>query len=64
MQGEHPWYEVDAKQRQTAAGIRVQYRISNKVRWLSHAEISSPEFAKLIDDARGCVSQIRQIVKL
>lgn len=59
-----PWYEVNAKQQQTPAGIRVQYRISNKVRWLSHAEINSPEFAKLIEDARACVSQVRQIVKL
>ncbi|MGC0153039.1 DUF3857 domain-containing transglutaminase family protein [Chromobacterium vaccinii] len=58
------WFDLDLSQRADAGGIRYQYRLSRKVRWLSHDDIVSQEFAELSRQARGCATQVRQILKL
>ncbi|MEN1758401.1 UNVERIFIED_CONTAM: hypothetical protein QO022_35740, partial [Pseudomonas aeruginosa] len=35
-----------------------------KTSWLNHDEINSAEFGKLIEQSRGCVEQLRLVVKL
>lgn len=63
-QARSPWFDLDLKQTADASGVRYQYRLSSKVRWLSHDDIVSPEFAALSRQARACATQVRQILKL
>ncbi|OHX12331.1 hypothetical protein BI347_01535 [Chromobacterium sphagni] len=63
-QARSPWFDLDLRQSATAAGIRYQYRLTRKVRWLSHNDIVSPEFAALNRQARACSTEVRQILKL
>ncbi|ASV39607.1 cysteine protease [Pseudomonas sp. NS1(2017)] len=59
-----PWYDLDLQGSQENGGLRYHYRLSQKVRWLSHDEIVSKAFGKMIEDARACAEQVHQVVKL
>ncbi|MEJ8674798.1 DUF3857 domain-containing transglutaminase family protein [Chromobacterium amazonense] len=63
-QARSPWFDLDLKQTSSASGLRYEFRLTRKVRWLDHADIASPAFAKLSAEARACVTQARQIIKL
>ncbi|AXE29718.1 cysteine protease [Chromobacterium phragmitis] len=58
------WFDLSLRQQKTADGIRYQYRLTRKARWLSHDEIASPEFIRFNRQARACAIQARQIIKL
>lgn len=59
-----PWYELDLEGKREDGGLRYHYRLSQKIRWLTHDEIVSAAFGKMIDDARACAEQVHQVVKL
>ena len=59
-----PWYDLDLDGTRTDNGLRYHYRLSQKTRWLTHAEVASEAFGKMIDEARTCAEQVHQVVKL
>lgn len=59
-----PWYDLDLEGQRTDDGLRYHYRLSQKTRWLTHAQITSDAFGKMIEDARACAEQVHQVVKL
>ncbi|MFL1549003.1 DUF3857 domain-containing transglutaminase family protein [Pseudomonas sp. D47] len=59
-----PWYDLDLDGKLTDDGLRYHYRLSQKKRWLTHAELASAAFGKMIDEARACAEQVHQVVKL
>lgn len=59
-----PWYDLDLEGQRTDDGLRYHYRLSQKTRWLTHDEIASEAFGKVIEEARACAEQVHQVVKL
>ncbi|MFO2462825.1 DUF3857 domain-containing transglutaminase family protein [Pseudomonas sp. 15FMM2] len=59
-----PWYDLELKGEPLDDGLRYHYRLTQKVRWLSHDDIVSAPFEKMINDARLCGEQVHQVVKL
>ncbi|MCF5233254.1 MULTISPECIES: DUF3857 domain-containing transglutaminase family protein [unclassified Pseudomonas] len=59
-----PWYDLDLDGKLMDNGLQYHYRLSQKTRWLTHAEVASEAFGKMIDEARACAEQVHQVVKL
>ncbi len=59
-----PWYDMDLSGTRKDGELRYQYRLSQKKRWLTHDEVASEAFGKMIEDARSCAEQVHQVVKL
>ena len=59
-----PWYDLDLQGKRENGALRYHYRLSQKMRWLTHDEIVSEAFGQMIDDARACAEQVHQVVKL
>ncbi|UTH76073.1 DUF3857 domain-containing transglutaminase family protein [Chromobacterium sp. IIBBL 290-4] len=59
-----PWFDLAVKQRNAADGIHLQYQLTRKTRWLSHDDLASDAFGKLIAQGRDCANSVRQILKL
>ena len=59
-----PWYDLDLEGKREDGVLRYHYRLSQKMRWLTHDEIVSAAFGKMVDDARACAEQVHQVVKL
>lgn len=59
-----PWYDMDLDGQLEAGALHYHYRLSQKIRWLTHDEIASQAFGKMIEDARACAEQVHQVVKL
>jgi hypothetical protein len=59
-----PWYDLDLDGKLEQGSLRYHYRLSQKKRWLTHAEVASDAFGKMIDEARACAEQVHQVVKL
>ena len=59
-----PWYDLDLDGKLENGSLRYQYRLSQKKRWLTHAEVTSDAFGKMIEEARACAEQVHQVVKL
>ena len=60
-----PWFDIDLQAEPAKdGGYHYRYREVQKTSWLNHDEINSAEFGKLIEQSRGCVEQLRLVVKL
>lgn len=59
-----PWYDLDLEGKLEDGTLRYHYRLSQKKRWLTHGEVASDAFGKMIDEARACAEQVHQVVKL
>ncbi|WLH53966.1 DUF3857 domain-containing transglutaminase family protein [Pseudomonas tolaasii] len=59
-----PWYDLVLDGQRKDGELRYHYLLTQKKRWLTHAEIASEAFGKMIDDARACAEQVHQVVKL
>lgn len=59
-----PWYDLDLDGKLEDGTLRYHYRLSQKKRWLTHDEVASDAFGKMIDEARACAEQVHQVVKL
>ena len=59
-----PWYDLDLDGKRTDNGLQYHYRLSQKIRWLTHGEVASEAFGKMIKEARACAEQVHQVVKL
>ncbi|AZF04767.1 DUF3857 domain-containing transglutaminase family protein [Pseudomonas sp. R5-89-07] len=59
-----PWFDLDLDGKLEGGTLRYHYRLSQKKRWLTHDEVASDAFGKLIDEARACAEQVHQVVKL
>ncbi|MDQ0704881.1 transglutaminase-like putative cysteine protease [Pseudomonas sp. W3I7] len=59
-----PWYDLDLDGKLMDNGLQYHYRLSQKKHWLTHTEIASDAFGKLIDEAQACAEQVHQVVKL
>lgn len=59
-----PWYDLELAGEPIGDGLRYHYRLTQKVRWLSHDEIVSAPFANMLDAARTCGEQVHQVVEL
>lgn len=59
-----PWYNLDLDGKLENGSLRYHYRLSQKKRWLTHAEVTSDAFGKMIEEARACAEQVHQVVKL
>lgn len=59
-----PWYDLELDGEPLDDGLRYHYRLTQKVRWLSHDDIVSAPFEKMINDARACGEQVHQVVQL
>ncbi|AZV95393.1 cysteine protease [Bordetella sp. J329] len=59
-----PWFDIELQAEPTPDGYRYRYREAQKVSWLSHDEINSAEFGKLIDDSRRCIEKLHLAVTL
>ncbi|WON78623.1 DUF3857 domain-containing transglutaminase family protein [Serratia sp. UGAL515B_01] len=58
-----PWFDIDMQAEPNSSGYHYRYREVQKVSWLSHSEINSEEFGKLIEQSRNCVEQLRMVVQ-
>lgn len=58
------WYDLELEGKRTDDGLRYHYRLSQKTRWLSHSDVASEAFGKMIEDARACAEQVHQVVRL
>ncbi|QLG94037.1 DUF3857 domain-containing transglutaminase family protein [Pseudomonas yamanorum] len=59
-----PWYDLDLTGERVKGDWRYHYTLVQKKRWLSHDEIVSAPFEKMLNEARACGEQVRQVVKL
>lgn len=59
-----PWYDLDLDGKQEDGTLRYRFRLTQKKRWLTHDEVASDAFGKMIDEARACAEQVHQVVKL
>lgn len=59
-----PWYDLDLDGKLEEGSLRYHYRLSQKKRWLTHEEVASDTFGKMIEEARACAEQVHQVVKL
>ncbi|MGE7957053.1 DUF3857 domain-containing transglutaminase family protein [Pseudomonas sp. NPDC089530] len=59
-----PWFDLDLDSERVKGEYRYHYRLSQKKRWLSHEEILSAPFEAMVDQAKACSGQVRQVVQL
>ncbi|WP_017736748.1 DUF3857 domain-containing transglutaminase family protein [Pseudomonas sp. CBZ-4] len=59
-----PWYDLDLEGQREDGALRYHYRLTQKMRWLTHDEMVSAAFGKMVDEARACAEQVHQVVKL
>lgn len=59
-----PWYDLDLDGQREGGALRYHYRLTQKMRWLTHDEMVSAAFGKMVDEARACAEQVHQVVKL
>lgn len=57
-----PWFDIELQATPNSDSYHYRYREVQKVSWLSHDEIISEEFGKLIEQSRNCVEQLRLVV--
>ena len=58
-----PWFDIDLQAEPTKGGYHYRYREVQKVSWVSHDDINSDEFDKLIKQGYSCVKQLRLVVQ-
>jgi len=58
-----PWYDFDLSGERTNGDWRYHYTLTQKKHSLTHDEIVSAPFEKMLDEARRCVGQVHQVVK-
>jgi len=58
-----PWYDFDLSGERINGDWRYHYTLTQKKHWLTHDEIVSAPFDKMLDEARRCVGQVHQVVK-
>jgi transglutaminase-like putative cysteine protease len=61
-QVQSPWYDLHVKPGTGDGGASYSYRVVEKLRWLSHEDLTSRGFGDFIDEARRCVDSLRQTV--
>ncbi|CAM4235718.1 DUF3857 domain-containing transglutaminase family protein [Kerstersia similis] len=59
-----PWFDIDLQAEPTPEGYRYRYHEAQKISWLSHDEINSAEFGKLIEESRRCIEKLHLAVQL
>lgn len=58
-----PWYDLDIAPEATGkTKIAYTYRISQKVRWLTHEDLMSERFGRFLDEAQQCSSHLKLAV--
>ncbi|AOK31586.1 MULTISPECIES: DUF3857 domain-containing transglutaminase family protein [Burkholderia] len=58
-----PWYDLEVAPEPSDNAIAYREQIVQKVRWLSHADLTSDAFGRFLDDARRCTNTLRQAVE-
>ncbi|CAK7027874.1 MAG: hypothetical protein KER_01133 [Kerstersia gyiorum] len=58
------WFDIDLQAEPTPEGYHYRYREAQKISWLSHDEINSTEFGKLIEESRRCIEKLHLAVQL
>lgn len=59
-----PWMDVDLDSKPVDSGYSYRYTAVRKVSWFTHADISSGEFGKVIEQGRRCVERLRMAVSV
>ncbi len=59
-----PWFDLSMTSTPVPGGLRFHYQEAQKVSWLNHTEINSPEFGHMLDKARACTDQLSLKVEL
>lgn len=57
------WFDLELSSKPPAGGYVYRYRLTRKVAWISHDEIVSAEFQKMVAQSRECVSGLRAVVQ-
>jgi transglutaminase-like putative cysteine protease len=57
------WFDLELSGKPSADGYRYRYSLTNKVAWLTHDEIVSAEFQKMVEQSRACVSGLQFAVQ-
>lgn len=59
-----PWYDLTLDGKRETGKLHYHYRLSQKKRWLTHDEIVSDAFGKMLDEVQACAGQVNQMVTL
>lgn len=58
-----PWFDIDLQAEPSKEGYHYRYREVQKVSWLSHDEINSEPFGKLIEQGDDCIKKLRLVMQ-